>query len=218
MTDCPNGDIRDLLPDYVHGRLGAAERAEVAAHVDSCACCAAEVELLGAAQRVLNAATPSVDTARIVAALPAPPRAVPRPAMVREGQYARRRPWRIAAAIATVAIGGISFAVIRGITGGGTQTPVSGNTAPVVQPAKTPQVVSQPAQPQVAVKPSQPHVAAPPPEEVADNTIAIPDGGRLGDLSDEDVQSLLNDIDAMDGVPDANPQPTVPVIRGAGTL
>ena len=225
MTDCPEGDIRDLLPDYVHDRLNAAERADVAQHVASCALCAAEVELLAAAQRALNATTPRVDTARIVAALPAPPRAVQRPTIVREGAArAMRRParfvtsWRMAAAIATIAIGGISLTVIRGITGGSSQPPVSRTTAPAAPSTQTPAVVHQPAPNSVAVKPSQPSQVSPPTEEVADNGASIPDGGRMGDLSDDDVQSLLDDIDHLDGVPDASPQPSVPAIRGAGAL
>ena len=32
MTDCPNAEIRDLLPDLVHGRLDAAARADVERH------------------------------------------------------------------------------------------------------------------------------------------------------------------------------------------
>lgn len=225
MTDCPEGDIRDLLPDYVHDRLNAADRAEVARHVASCAFCAAEVELLGAAQRALSAATPRVDTARIVAALPAPPRAVQRPTIVREGAArSTRRParfvtsWRIAAAIATIAVGGISFTVIRGIAGSGSEAPVSQTPAPAVQSSQTPAVVHQPVPNSVAVKPAQPPQVSPPTEEVAESAVAIPDGGRMGDLSDDDVQSLLDDIDHLDGVPDASPQPSVPSIRGAGTL
>ena len=86
MTDCPNGDIRDQLPDYVHDRLNAADRARVAAHVASCPSCAVEIKLLDTARRVLTAAAPSIDTARIVATLPSPPRAVPRPAIVRSAR------------------------------------------------------------------------------------------------------------------------------------
>jgi len=43
MTDCPRGDMRDLLPDLVHEQLDAATRAEVARHVASCRACAEEL-------------------------------------------------------------------------------------------------------------------------------------------------------------------------------
>jgi anti-sigma factor RsiW len=182
MTDCPNGDTRDQLPDYVHERLDAAARARVAAHVATCASCAAEVELLGTARRVLTAAAPRVDIARIVAALPSPPQSTPRLGVIRPSpvrrQPAHLRPWRIAAVVATVAIGGASIAVIRGITNPNVQMPT-----PTAEP-----------------------------------TVVLPDGGRIGELSDDDVQSLLNDIDHFDGVPDENPQPTVPALHPGGTL
>jgi len=201
MTDCPNGDIRDHLPDYVHDRLDTAARALVAAHVATCASCAAEVTLLDTARRVLTAATPRIDIARVVAALPAPPRASGRPALVRPAKPGRRpvvrlTSWRIAAAVATIAIGGASVAVIRGITNPG---------APTVTVVTTPPVV--PGQPVAGHE-----------ETLADNNVALPDGGRIGELSDDDVQSLLNDIDQLDGVPDADPQPTVPALHTGGAL
>jgi anti-sigma factor RsiW len=196
MTDCPNGEIRDELPDYVHDRLVGAERARVAAHVASCPFCAAEVELLGAARRAITAAAPRIDPARIVAALPAPPRALRGPAIVRPLASARRPAarvgsWRMAAAIATIAVGGVSLAVIRDI--GGSNTPA---VAPAVV---APQVTEQG-------------------EEVADNNVVVPDAGRLNDLSDDDVQSLLNDMDQLDGVPDADPQPAMAPLHTGGTL
>lgn len=36
MTDCPRADMRDLLPDLMHGALDAAARAEVERHVMTC--------------------------------------------------------------------------------------------------------------------------------------------------------------------------------------
>ncbi|MFL5575008.1 MAG: zf-HC2 domain-containing protein, partial [Gemmatimonadaceae bacterium] len=71
MIDCPNADVRDLLPAYAHGALGAADRARVESHVAGCADCAAELSLIRAAQRAL-APAPAVNVARIVAALPRP--------------------------------------------------------------------------------------------------------------------------------------------------
>ncbi len=46
MIDCPNGEMRDRLPDFVHDQLTASLRAEVSAHLAGCAACAAEVTLL----------------------------------------------------------------------------------------------------------------------------------------------------------------------------
>jgi anti-sigma factor RsiW len=105
MIDCPNGAIRDQLPDFVHDQLNATAHAAVAAHVASCAACAAEVVLLGELRGVLRHG-PSVDVARIVAALPAPSR---------ESRDRRWRfDWHVAAAIAALVIGGGSAAILSG--------------------------------------------------------------------------------------------------------
>lgn len=105
MIDCPNGGIRDQLPDFVHDQLKATARAAVAAHVAQCAACAAEVTLLRELRGTLRKG-PTVDVARIVAALPAPSR-VPR-------DGGRRFSWRVAAAVAALVVGGGSAAIMSG--------------------------------------------------------------------------------------------------------
>ena len=42
MNDCPNAEMRDLLPDLLHERLDASPRAVVSAHVGACEDCRAE--------------------------------------------------------------------------------------------------------------------------------------------------------------------------------
>jgi hypothetical protein len=69
------------------------------------------VAVIRAAERALTAATPSVDVARIVRALPTP--VVPLAA--RRVPQRRRMSWRIAATIATIAVCGVSIGVIQGI-------------------------------------------------------------------------------------------------------
>lgn len=65
MTDCPNGLIRDQLPEYVHGVLPADVAARVDAHLGGCAECRAEVALLGSVRAALASFTPGVDVASI---------------------------------------------------------------------------------------------------------------------------------------------------------
>src|SRR5262249_19271193 len=110
MNDCPNAEMRDRLPDLLHDRLAANERAEVTAHVTACADCGEELELLQDMQAMLVKATPRVDIAYVVNALPKPPArttTVPRAA-------ARRTwaDWRIAAAVTLLAAGGSSAALL----------------------------------------------------------------------------------------------------------
>ncbi|MDP1891139.1 MAG: zf-HC2 domain-containing protein, partial [Gemmatimonadaceae bacterium] len=72
MTDCPNGVMRDLLPEYAHGVLGADDAARVAEHLAACAMCRAELALFGRVQGALAMGVPRMDVAAIVAALPKP--------------------------------------------------------------------------------------------------------------------------------------------------
>jgi anti-sigma factor RsiW len=69
MRECPNAEMRDLLPDVVHGQLSAGQRAEVEAHVAGCAACFDELALLQRVRAAMPA--PTVDTAAIARALPA---------------------------------------------------------------------------------------------------------------------------------------------------
>ena len=72
MTDCSNADIRDRLPELVHGRLDGGSLVEVRAHLVDCSPCREEVLLLERARAALMLATPRIDTAAIVHALPTP--------------------------------------------------------------------------------------------------------------------------------------------------
>ncbi len=109
MRDCANGDMRDLLPDWVHGRLDADRAASVALHVASCSDCADEVALLRSLGVSLTAAVPRVDVARIVSALPKPPRAKARTVELR---WFQRSEWRAAGVLLFMA-GATSVAVFN---------------------------------------------------------------------------------------------------------
>jgi len=119
MTDCPNGDVRDLLPDLVHDRLAPDARRDVEAHVRSCLDCQQELGLLRGMRATLRRA-PSVDVAAIVAAIPA------YRAPVRRSWGG----WRAAAAIMILAAGGTSVAVLgRGGNGVADSMPESASVA-----------------------------------------------------------------------------------------
>lgn len=96
MRDCSNAEVRDALPDLLHGTLPADRRAAVRAHVDVCADCRAELELLMRIRGSVGA--PRVDVARIVAALPSHRAAGPR-------RRALRPVWQAAAAVVLI-VGG----------------------------------------------------------------------------------------------------------------
>lgn len=101
MRDCPNVEMRDALPDLMHGTLPAQRFVEVRAHVDACDACRAELVLLERVRDSVRA--PAVDIERIVAGLP---------------QYRAKPKWRrmvkgpglrVAAAIVLVAGGAALF-------------------------------------------------------------------------------------------------------------
>src|SRR5450759_3215562 len=120
MTECVSVEMRDALPDLIHGSLSAARAAEVDAHVASCANCAVELDLL---RSVMASAprVPSLDIGRIVAAVPSPARrgfrlhqGGARPAQPRRPQTVWSGPLvRVAATIAVVTAGGLSLLVGR---------------------------------------------------------------------------------------------------------
>lgn len=106
MIDCPNGDIRDLLPDLLHDRLDADVRGEVEAHLRGCEPCRQELELLRGMKATLRR-VPAIDLDAVVAAIPPYRPAVgQRPVRTWGG-------WRIAAAVTLLAVGGGSVVVAR---------------------------------------------------------------------------------------------------------
>lgn len=105
MTDCPEGELRDLLPDLVHERLPASRRAVLVAHLEGCEDCRVELELLRALRGAMREA-PAVDVNAVVAALP-----VPRPPRV--ARSSARAGWRAAAAALLIVGGGATVALLR---------------------------------------------------------------------------------------------------------
>ena len=70
MRDCPNVEMRERLPELMHGVLRADVAADVRAHVAQCEDCRAELELLESVRSALVTPTTPIDSARIVAKLP----------------------------------------------------------------------------------------------------------------------------------------------------
>ena len=197
MADCPNVEIRELLPERAGGALSAADMARVDAHLGSCELCTAELLLIQAARRALRI-SPTMNLARITASVVSATAAPSRPQLVTSGNRpatAGRRSrlswvgWKAAAAIAIAAAGAGSFAVwsttsdrdVRpnGVVVAAALPAVPGATATVPEPA-----APSPSQP-VVVASARPVAAAP---------AELEPGGGLGDLSEADLQTLLGDI------------------------
>jgi len=103
MSECRDIEVRERLPEYLHGRLSASARAIVDAHLSACAECREELELLRSV-RAAYALEPAVNVGAIVKALPRP----------RQRRVSRNSTLlRIAAAISFVSLGGVSLVVAR---------------------------------------------------------------------------------------------------------
>jgi anti-sigma factor RsiW len=98
-------ELQDRLPDYVQGTLAAGERAQIEAALATDAELASELELVRAVRGALAWQAAPIDADAIVAALPHP--VAPRTGLTRLARL------RVAAAIATIAVGGASLAVVQ---------------------------------------------------------------------------------------------------------
>ena len=116
MTECPNAEMRDHLPDLANDSLAPAVRVVVLAHISECSECTAEIEILRVARWVVIESTPAVNVGAIVSALPrrgATPITTARSAR----GFISASSWRIAAAITVLVAGAGSYAVMQDRTG-----------------------------------------------------------------------------------------------------
>jgi hypothetical protein len=199
MFDCANVEMREQLPELLHGRLDPVARAMVEAHVASCADCAAELELLRAARTAFSRA-PAIDTSKIV-------RQLPRPATTK-GWLSRQ--WQLAAAISVVTLGGLTLVIARNAYTGRDQ-PIVPTQSTETPSTPVPATDSPRTTPRATVTTTPPQVA------VAAARASITFGGGVDDLSDAEVQALLAAIVRVDAKPSEDPDsfgPLVPIDTG----
>lgn len=187
MSDCSNIEIREALPELLHGRLDAIKAPKVREHIARCAECAAELELLQRVQRAY-AATPAVNTAAIVAALP---------------RRRTRRAFslgilRAAAAIVLLLAGGL---IIRAAMSGSEN---GKSNQVVVTPQDTPAVAAQRDTPVTIHRSTQPRVLA----------MSL---SELDDLDADEMESLLSALERIDAAPVAEPDTLMGSVSGVGT-
>lgn len=225
MSECTNGELRDLLPELVNGRLDATMRQSVEAHVASCTECATELALLRALRPALLS-EPAIDAQRIAAAVRA--RVAETPVT---GRTARRTPapegiptrWRVAiAAAALLAFGALGYAAhahrkpgasevaIAPTSGGGARdtgipprAAAETSRAPIVAPPDSTPMLAPSRE--VAVAPSHAAPASSAPFAIASSGVLE----NVSDLSDDEVRTLTASLDTLSSLPDADPSPGI---------
>lgn len=188
MTDCPDGLMRDLLPEYARGVLGADDAARVAGHLAACAMCRAELALLGRVQDGLSLGVPRMDVAAIVAALPRPQPSV----RVMPRRWVSRHVWQYAAAAGLVLVAGGGIVWRRAPDREAVRVADSSRVAVVPGAEST--------QSSASVLPAN----------------GITFGGGLSDLSLNDLQALLGQMDSVRTLPSMDPESMTPVIMNEG--
>ncbi len=205
MSDCIETEVRDALPDLIHGRLSDLDTATLTAHVESCADCRAEMDLLRQV-RASAPLAPQMDVARIVSTIPLPmpsaadvvaslpsrPKAAPRRSFI----------WKTASVAALLVVGSLTFANSR-------HEPVAVTTGkqasmtPVAAPAASPPVAVASAPSQVAVTES---VSAAPVKVARPAKTAGLSLTGVQDLTDDQLQALVDGLDNVKALPSAEPE------------
>ena len=199
MTDCPNTEMRDRLPDLLHERLDMATRTVVVAHVEGCADCRAELALIREAHVALIAGVRSVDVtaiSRLVIERTRAPQASPSRRPARRTAWASLLDWRVAASIAVLVVGGGSALMMRA-------RHVAAKSE-LILPAPTTGVSHVGASTNVAQRARHESTTAATPASAE-----LSAGGEVSDLSENDLRALLHDLNGMDAVPSTEPDPVV---------
>ena len=224
MNDCLNAEMRESLPDLIHGNLEPAKLPQVEAHVASCDACTAELDLLRTVVASMPSA-PAMNVGRIVAALPVAAKqglllhrgngdAVAAPAATaKRSQGIWARPMlRVAAAVVIVVAGGLSLLVGRDVLNPETQVgrkpvPVAVTNTPVA--ASTSESTATTSITRVAESSSRPVTGG-----AAGPGLLI---SEVRQLSDEHLVALLDEMDTIDPLPAVEPETLAPVIAESDT-
>lgn len=197
MNDCQDVTMREALPELVHGLLADAQRAAVEEHLRDCVDCTEELAILRAV--LASSHAPRVDTVRIASAIPAY-RPVPvTDALVTDGPVAtpvvgdvtpirsapRVRRWRVDAShLRLAAAAAIAAVGISTVTLVARQRGASSADVPAAT------------------------------RSVAANSAAGVALVGTADLSDAELASLIQDMNSVQALPPADPEPMSPATDG----
>lgn len=182
MTECPYPEIIDSLPDLLHGRLGEVDKATLTAHVESCASCRAELALLREV-RATAPLPPQIDVDRVVGSLPVRSIIVPDPLRKPAVSGVNSPLWKLAAAIA-IAISGGLLVQDRGAVADAPGSSIVVSSTPIAVDGVTP--------------------AESAPVTNSDGSLSLVAG--IHELTDDQIESLLVELDAIETIPSAEPE------------
>lgn len=195
MNKCTDSSIQELLPDLEHGSLTAVTRQNVEDHLAGCESCREDLRII----RVVKGAAlfePSIDVDRVVRQIP-PYRM---PSLPREAP-ARTRvlQWLVAATVAALLIGGGAMLKNR-------QVNQLDPRAALTVDSSRPLIVAE----------SLPSADAGIPLPQVRHTPALSLVADVQELSDGNLQQLMNEMDDFDGLPNSEPEPVFAVDNGEG--
>lgn len=193
MTDCPNAEMRDRLPDLLHEQLDESARAAVVMHVEGCSDCRMELALLQEAHVALVAGIRSIDVTMITRIVVERFKA--------SATVAPRRPrwldWRIAASLAVIATGAASFAAVRGARHGRVESRVlavaPASPAGILVGASTQAIPTHVLDRGVTV--------------VSARNAELSAAGGVSDLDETELRALLRELNQIDAIPATEPEP-----------
>jgi len=201
MNKCTDNDVRDVLPDLLHGALGADAMERAEAHLATCEECRAELQMLRAVKSAAVFA-PTINVDQVVRRIPPYRTIVP---AVELPARPRLVSWLVAASLAIAAVGVGSMLVTRQDA---TKTPTSvAATLPStkIPPTSTPVASRTPD----AGGLSGTSVATRPPR-----THALALAADVDALSDGNLVQLMNDMNRFDALPATESDPVISVDSG----
>jgi anti-sigma factor RsiW len=201
MNECTDKETREMLPDLLHGALGADAMERAEAHLATCEECRAELQVLRAVKSAAVFA-PTIDVDRVVRRIPPYSTIVP---AVEAPARTRLVSWLVAAGIAIAAVGVGSMLVSRqDASTSATSVTATLPSANKIEPRPAPAASKTPdasALSGTAVA-SRPH------------THALALAADVEGLSDGNLVQLMNDMNRFDALPATESDPVISVDSG----
>jgi anti-sigma factor RsiW len=201
MNECTDKETREMLPDLLHGALGADAMERAEAHLATCEECRAELQVLRAVKSAAVFA-PTIDVDRVVRRIPPYSTIVP---AVEAPARTRLVSWLVAAGIAIAAVGVGSMLVSRqDASTSATSVTATLPSANKIEPRPAPAASKTPdasASSGTAVA-SRPH------------THALALAADVEGLSDGNLVQLMNDMNRFDALPATESDPVISVDSG----